>query len=88
MTSSLEDMCTAKCSDDSIFYEGFMSSVPDGNNYGAFPLHGTARYGTVHFWGVFHWVLYLVPDTVSHKSEYTPHISANQLSIYFQVTIL
>ncbi len=25
---------------------------------GAFPLHGT-----VHFWGVFHWVLYLVPDT-------------------------
>ncbi len=23
----------------------------------------TARYGTVHFWGVFHWVLYLVPDT-------------------------
>ncbi len=30
---------------------------------GAFPLHGTARYGTVHFWGVFHWVLYLVPDT-------------------------
>ncbi len=23
--------------------------------YGAFPLHGT-----VHFWGVFHWVLYLV----------------------------
>ncbi len=31
--------------------------------FGAFPLHGTARYGTVHFWGVFHWVLYLVPDT-------------------------
>ncbi len=30
---------------------------------GAFPLHDTARYGTVHFWGVFHWVLYLVPDT-------------------------
>ncbi len=30
---------------------------------GAFPLHGTAWYGTVHFWGVFHWVLYLVPDT-------------------------
>ncbi len=30
---------------------------------GAFPLHGMARYGTVHFWGVFHWVLYLVPDT-------------------------
>ncbi len=27
-----------------------------------FPLHGTARYSTVHFWGVFHWVLYLVPD--------------------------
>ncbi len=24
---------------------------------------GTVRYGTVHFWGVFHWVLYLVPDT-------------------------
>ncbi len=35
----------------------------DQDNYGAFPLHGTARYGTVHFWGVFHWVLYLVPDT-------------------------
>ncbi len=34
-----------------------------GSSYGAFPLHGTARYGTVHFWGVFHWVLYLVPDT-------------------------
>ncbi len=33
------------------------------DTYGAFPLHGTARYGTVHFWGVFHWVLYLVPDT-------------------------
>ncbi len=32
---------------------------------GAFPLHGTARYGTVRFTfgGVFHWVLYLVPDT-------------------------
>ncbi len=30
---------------------------------GAFPLHGTARFGTVHFWGVFHWVLYLVPGT-------------------------
>ncbi len=25
--------------------------------------YGTLRYGTVHFWGVFHWVLYLVPDT-------------------------
>ncbi len=25
--------------------------------------HGTVLYGTVHFWGVFHWVLYLVPDT-------------------------
>ncbi len=33
MTSSLEDMCTAKCSDDSVFYEGFVSSVPDGNIY-------------------------------------------------------
>ncbi len=29
----------------------------------AFPLHGTVRFGTVHFWGVFHWVLYLVPGT-------------------------
>uniref|UniRef100_A0A673LTB3 Serine protease 23 n=1 Tax=Sinocyclocheilus rhinocerous TaxID=307959 RepID=A0A673LTB3_9TELE len=28
--------------------------------YGAFPLHGTARLGTVHFWGFFHWVQYLV----------------------------
>ncbi len=36
---------------------------PKHTSYGAFPLHGTARYGTVHFWGVFHWVLYLVPDT-------------------------
>ncbi len=25
--------------------------------------YGMVRYGTVHFWGVFHWVLYLVPDT-------------------------
>ncbi len=27
------------------------------SSIGAFPLHGTARYwfGTVHFWGVFHW---------------------------------
>ncbi len=25
--------------------------------------HCMVRYGTVHFWGVFHWVLYLVPDT-------------------------
>ncbi len=25
--------------------------------------YGTVRYRTVHFWGVFHWVLYLVPDT-------------------------
>ncbi len=34
-------------------YEGFMSSVPDGKQFMAlFPLHGTARYGTVHFWGV------------------------------------
>ncbi len=30
---------------------------------GAFPLHSTARYGSVHFWGVFHWVLYLAPGT-------------------------
>ncbi len=30
---------------------------------GAFPLHGTVRFGTVHFWGGFHWVLYLVPGT-------------------------
>ncbi len=29
--------------------------------YGAFPLHGTARYGSLL--GVFHWVLYLVPGT-------------------------
>ncbi len=39
-----------------------VSEIVDVIN-GAFPLHGTARYGTVHFWGVFHWVLYLVPDT-------------------------
>ncbi len=32
-------------------------------SFGAFPLHGTVRFGTVHFWGVFHWVLYLVPGT-------------------------
>ncbi len=25
--------------------------------------YGTVRFGTVHFWGFFHWVLYLVPDT-------------------------
>ncbi len=25
--------------------------------------HSMVRLGTVHFWGVFHWVLYLVPDT-------------------------
>ncbi len=25
--------------------------------------HGTVRFGTVHFWGVFHWVLYVVPGT-------------------------
>ncbi len=25
--------------------------------------YGTVRFGTVHFWGVFHWVLYLVPGT-------------------------
>ncbi len=25
--------------------------------------YGKVRYSTVHFWGVFHWVLYLVPDT-------------------------
>ncbi len=25
--------------------------------------HCMIRHGTVHFWGVFHWVLYLVPDT-------------------------
>ncbi len=25
--------------------------------------HCMVRYGTVHFWGVFHWVLYLVPGT-------------------------
>ncbi len=33
-------------------------SLSKGNSccisYGAFPLHGTARYSTVHFWGVFH----------------------------------
>ncbi len=32
---------------------------------GAFPLHGTARPGSVRFTfvGVFHWVQYLVPGT-------------------------
>ncbi len=32
-------------------------------NFGTFPLHGTARYGSVRFTfgGGFHWVLYLVP---------------------------
>ncbi len=25
--------------------------------------YGMVRFGTVHFWGVFHWVLYLVPGT-------------------------
>ncbi len=25
--------------------------------------YGRVRFGTVHFWGVFHWVLYLVPGT-------------------------
>ncbi len=25
--------------------------------------YGTVRFGTVHFWGVFHFVLYLVPGT-------------------------
>ncbi len=25
--------------------------------------HCMVRHGTVHFWGGFHWVLYLVPDT-------------------------
>ncbi len=25
--------------------------------------HCMVRFGTVHFWGVFHWVLYLVPGT-------------------------
>ncbi len=25
--------------------------------------HCMVRYGTVHFWGVFHWVMYLVPGT-------------------------
>ncbi len=25
--------------------------------------HCMVRHGTVHFWGVFHWVLYLVPGT-------------------------
>ncbi len=32
-----------------------MSALQEASS-GAFPLHGTARYGTVHFWGVFHWV--------------------------------
>ncbi len=30
--------------------EAFLGHV---NTNGAFPLHGTARYGTVHFWGGF-----------------------------------
>ncbi len=41
------------------------SSLSSATN-GAFPLHGThgtVRFGTVQFWGVFHWVLYLVPGT-------------------------
>jgi len=25
--------------------------------------YGTVRFSTVHFWGVFHWLQYLVPDT-------------------------
>ncbi len=32
-------------------------------SYGAFPLHGTVRFGTASFWGVFHCVQYLVPGT-------------------------
>ncbi len=32
-----------------------------GTTNGAFPLHGTARYGSLLFF--FHWVLYLVPGT-------------------------
>ncbi len=28
-----------------------------------FMWYGTLRFSTVHFWGVFHWVLYLVPGT-------------------------
>ncbi len=37
----------------------------DPHSNGAFPLHGTARCGSVlfTFGGFFHWVLYLVPGT-------------------------
>ncbi len=46
-----------------------MSEPPDWNDveaclkYLMALFHCMVRHGTVHFWGVFHWVLYLVPDT-------------------------
>ncbi len=36
----------------------------------------TAWFGTVHFWGVFHWVLYLVPGTFLVPPQ--PRFQANR----------
>ncbi len=34
-----------------------------GGTNGTFPLHGTERYVSVHFWGIYHFVQYLVSGT-------------------------
>ncbi len=36
---------------------------------GAFPLRGTVWFSAVHFWGVFHWVQYLVLFLVPPRAE-------------------
>ncbi len=38
--------------------------------------YGTVRFGTVHFWGFFHWVLYLVPGTFLVPPQ--PRFQANR----------
>ncbi len=43
------------------FLQLIQSFSPDASLMALF--HCMVRHGTVHFWGVFHWVLYLVPDT-------------------------
>ncbi len=38
--------------------------------------YGTVQFGTVHFWGDFHWVLYLVPGTFLVPPQ--PRFQANR----------
>ncbi len=53
-----------------------------GPTIGAFPLHGTrhstVRFGTVHFWGVFHCVQYLVLFLVPPQPRFQANLTVTK----------